>query len=186
MTWIHDLPESLLCVFIVGAFVAVALAGMFMTRGRLRKMVSDPRGHNDLVGFVLAAISVFYGLLLGLVAVGAWENHAEAESLVARESTYIAALYRDISDYPDPTKSELEGMIAEYARFVIEDEWPQQRRGVVPAEGLHRGPLSRSPVPSALRRRRTINAVEDRRPRHLKEALGARGLSGSSLYASES
>ena len=138
MTWIHDLPESLLCVLIVGAFVAVALTGMFMSRGRLRKMVSDPHRHNDLVGFVLAAISVFYGLLLGLVAVGAWENHAEAEALVARESTYIAALYRDISDYPDPTKSELEGMIAEYTRFVIEDEWPEQRRGVVPAEGVAR------------------------------------------------
>lgn len=138
MTWIHDLPEGLLCVLVVGAFVTVALAGMFALRGRVRKMVSDPHRHNDLVGFFLAGICVFYGLLLGLVAVGAWENHAEAEAMVAREANYIAALYRDISDYPDPTGGELAKMIAEYTRFVIEDEWPEQRRGVVPSGGVAR------------------------------------------------
>jgi hypothetical protein len=138
MTWIHDLPESLLCVLIVAAFVAVALTGMLMSRGRVRRMVSDAHRHNDLVGFFLAGICVFYGLLLGLVAVGAWQNHAEAEALVTREATSLAALYRDISEYPDPTGADLEGLIAEYARSVVEEEWPQQRRGVVPAGGVAR------------------------------------------------
>jgi hypothetical protein len=136
MTWFHDVPESLLCVFIVGAFVTVALVGMLASRKHLRKAVHDRREHNDLVGFFLAGISVFNGLLLGLVAVAAWENHAEAEGLVAREATYLAALYRDVGDYPAPAGGELQGLIAEYARLVIENEWQQQRRGIVPADGV--------------------------------------------------
>ena len=138
MNWIHDLPQNLLCVLIVGAFVTVALAGMFASRGSVRRSVSDPHRHNDLVGFVLAGICVFYGLLLGLVAVAAWESHSEAEALVTREATCLAALYRDISEFPDPKGAELEGLIADYARSVIEEEWPEQRRGVVPAGGVAR------------------------------------------------
>ncbi len=153
MNQLHDLPEGLLCALIVGAFVALALVGMFASRAHVRKAVTDVRGHNDLVGFFLAGIGVFYGLLLGLVAVGTWENHAEAEALVTREATYIAALDRDVSDYPEPFNTELHALIGEYIRCVIEDEWPEQRRGVIPSAGVVRA--------EALERRLTQFAPAD-------------------------
>ena len=138
MTWVFDVPPALVCVVVVGAFVALSLAGMSATRARMHRAVPHPHLHNDLVGFFLAALGVFYGLLLGLVAVAAWEQHAEAEAVVTREATALAALYRDISVYPEPDKSELEGLIDAYLQSVIDEEWPMQRGGVVPAGGVIR------------------------------------------------
>jgi len=138
MNWIFDIPEAVLGVIIVTAFVTVSLAGMLALRVRMVRAVAAPHLHNDLVGYVLAALGVFYGLLLGLVAVGAWENHAEAESLVTREATSLAALYRDISVYPESDRSELEGLISGYIHGVIDEEWPVQRRGIEPTGGVAR------------------------------------------------
>ena len=62
----------------------------------------------------LSAGSTFCGLLLGLVAVSAWRAHSDAASLVTHEATTLAALYRDIGDYPEPTRSELRKMAKDY------------------------------------------------------------------------
>jgi len=138
MNWVFDLPPALVCVLVVAAFVTVALVGMLTTRARMHRVVTHPHLHNDLVGFFLAALGVFYGLLLGLVAVAAWEQHADAEAMVTREATTLAALYRDISVYPEPDRSELEGLIGAYLHGVIDEEWPLQRRGIEPTGGVAR------------------------------------------------
>ena len=49
--------------------------------------------------------------------------------LVSKESTGIAALYRDVSGYPAPLRDELRGKLREYTVFVIEKAWPAQRIG---------------------------------------------------------
>jgi len=138
MNWVFDLPPALVCVLVVAAFVTVALVGMLTTRVRMHRAVTHPHLHNDLVGFFLPALGVFYGLLLGLVAVAAWEQHAEAEAMVTREATTLAALYRDVSVYPEPDRSELEGLIGAYLHGVIDEEWPLQRRGITPTGGVAR------------------------------------------------
>jgi hypothetical protein len=45
---------------------------------------------------------VFYGLLLGLIAVTAYQNVADAGANVTREAAALSALYEDVSHYPAP------------------------------------------------------------------------------------
>jgi hypothetical protein len=43
-----------------------------------------------------------------------------------------AFFYRDITAYPDPTRSILEEDLRRYTRGVIDVGWPMQQRGIVP------------------------------------------------------
>jgi len=48
------------------------------------------------------------------------------------EAAGLAALYRNVSGYPEPYRTDLRSLIRDYARATIEEEWPQQRRGTLP------------------------------------------------------
>jgi hypothetical protein len=78
---------------------------------------------------------VFYGLALGLIAVATWENFTEIDGMVSKEAAALAALYRDLDGYPQPTRAALEGSLREYTRFVVDKDWPAHREGLVLPEG---------------------------------------------------
>ena len=130
--WIYDLSNWLLGTLIVGFFTAVGLVGLYLTRGLVRRLHQIDHSHNDIVGFYLAAVTVFYGITLGLVAVGTWETYSDVENRVDHEAIALGALYRDIGAYPDPIRDALQNDLRLYARQVIDVGWPMQQRGIVP------------------------------------------------------
>jgi Protein of unknown function (DUF4239) len=76
--------------------------------------------------------SLFYGITLGLLAVGTWQAYSDLDTKVGEEASALAALYRNVSSFPDPNRAELQADLREYARQVIDVSWPLQRRGIVP------------------------------------------------------
>ena len=70
MYWVYELPNWLFGALTVAAFIAVGLAGLYLTRGWVRRLHKVDHSHNDVVGFYLAAVTVFYGITLG--SVGNW------------------------------------------------------------------------------------------------------------------
>jgi hypothetical protein len=56
------------------------------------------------------------------------------ETRVGDEAAAVGALYRDVSSFPDPNRSELQGDLRQYVRQVIDVAWPQQRKGIVPED----------------------------------------------------
>jgi hypothetical protein len=130
--WIYDLSNWLLGMLIIGTFTIVGLTGLYLTRPLVRRLHLIDHSHNDIVGFYLAAVTVFYGITLGLVAVGTWETYSEVENKVDHEAISVGALYRDISAYPDPVRSTLQNDLRTYTRQVIDVGWPMQQRGIVP------------------------------------------------------
>jgi hypothetical protein len=75
---------------------------------------------------------LFYGITLGLLAVGTWQAYSDLDGKVGEEASALAALYRNVSSFPDPKRAELQADLREYARQVIDVAWPLQRRGIVP------------------------------------------------------
>lgn len=126
----YDLPNWLLCGLTVFLFVSFALIGQSLTRKAARSLLGDS-DHNDLVGHYLAAFGVFYGITLGLISVGTWENFSDVEAKAAQEASSVAALYRDVSSYAEPKRTELTDALREYTRYVIEEAWPLQQKGIV-------------------------------------------------------
>lgn len=136
--WIYDIPPARLALLLIGIFVGFYWAGLILLRPILRQFVKNTRGANDIVGYVLSCFCVFYGLLLGLIAVTAYQNVSEAGSNVTREAAALSALFEDVSRYPDPFGQNLRWLLRDYTRYVIKYAWPLQQRGIVPEEGTIR------------------------------------------------
>lgn len=130
--WLYDLPNWIFGALTVLVFVVFGLAGLYLTRGWVRRMHHIDHSHNDIVGFYLAAVTVFYGITLGLLAIGTWTNYADAQARVEREAIALGGLYRDLGAYPDPPRSIMQEDLRKYARQVIDVGWPMQQRGIVP------------------------------------------------------
>lgn len=138
MYWVYDLPNWLFGVLSVALFVMIGVGALYFTRSWAKKMHGVDRSHNDIVSFYFAGVTVFYGITLGLLAVGAWTTYSDVQGKVDHEATALGVLYRDVGAYPDPVRSILQEDLRRYARQVIDIGWPLQRRGIVPnnATGL--------------------------------------------------
>jgi hypothetical protein len=129
--WIYDIPNQTLGVLFAVTFVGASWLATIFIRPFIRPFVRCTPGANDLVGYVLSCFCVFYGLLLGLLAVAAYQNFASVEATVASEAASLSALYRDVSSFPEPIRQELQGLLRDYARYLIDEAWPLQQQGIV-------------------------------------------------------
>jgi hypothetical protein len=136
--WIYDIPTHTLAVLAIVVFVGFYWAGAIFLRPILRQFVKHTASCNDIVGYVLSCFCVFYGLLLGLIAVTAYQSVSEAGSNVTREAAALSALYEDVSRYPEPFGQNLRWLLRDYTRYVIKYAWPLQQRGIIPEEGTIR------------------------------------------------
>jgi hypothetical protein len=123
------LPIWLIGAIIVGGFVVLSCGGLLLYRRVTHGRLNLPEDMNNDVIFFASAISVFYSLTVGLIAVGVWTNYAEVQNIVAGESASMAALFRDVNNFPEPQRSALTQGLTEYMEFVIDQEWPAQYVG---------------------------------------------------------
>jgi hypothetical protein len=138
--WIYDIPIPQLAILFAVAFVGFSWLGAIFIRPLLRAFVRTRMGTscNEVVGYILSCYCVFYGLLLGLLAVAAYQNLTQVEMVVTREAASMAALYQDVSAYPDPDGENLRWLLRDYCRYQFKYAWPLQRKGIVPAGGAIR------------------------------------------------
>jgi hypothetical protein len=136
--WLYDIPPTRLSLLFIATFVGFYWLGSILLRPVLRQFVKNTAGSNDIVGYVLSCFCVFYGLLLGLIAVTAYQNVSDASSNVTREAAALSALYEDVSQYPEPYGQNLRWLLRDYTRYVIKYAWPLQKQGITPEEGTIR------------------------------------------------
>jgi hypothetical protein len=137
--WIYEIPALSIVGLFAALFVGVCWLGIVLLRPLVRTWFHPQASSlNEILGDFLQYFGVIYGLLLGLLAVATYQNHTDVEKSVANEASSLAALYRDVSAYPEPQRAELKALLREYTRYVIEEAWPLQREGVVPAGGVER------------------------------------------------
>jgi Protein of unknown function (DUF4239) len=108
---------------------SLALIGLVLVRRFLIPRLHYHDGANDAVSGTVQAIGVFYGITVGLIAVGVWNTNSNASHLVSKEAASIGSLYRDVSAYPSPIRDELRAKLKEYTHYVIDEAWPAQQRG---------------------------------------------------------
>lgn len=107
--------------------VAVALLGLAIVR---RLVPVQPLAqHTDVIGFVYAAIGVIYAVILALVVIAAWEDYSDAKAAAADEASALLNLARASNGWPAPDREHTHRSLTEYARQVVEVEWPAMARG---------------------------------------------------------
>jgi len=133
LVWIYDVPNWASFLLIVTATLIVGWAGLFALRGWVSRLHGE-KNHNEVVSYFFAAVVLFYGVMVGLIAVGVWEQFSATDEKVALEASSLAAVYRDVSAYPEPARSRLQADLRAYAQGVIHNSWPLQRRRIIPTE----------------------------------------------------
>jgi hypothetical protein len=134
MFWIYDYPTWEMALLFTLGTAAFAVLGVLLFRRVFGAWLHRDDKVNEMVGFAMSSFSMLYGLLLGLLAVAAYQGFSDTSGLTDRESTVLATLYGATGALPAPLAQELQGDLRRYTRNVIDVSWPEQRRGVVPTE----------------------------------------------------
>jgi hypothetical protein len=136
--WIYQRPEWEVAGIFALTFLLVTWVSTLIFQRHLHGWFHSEHRANDMVGFVLSSFTVLYGLLVGLIAVSAYQNVTNVSEVVSKEASSLGAIYRDLAGYPQPTRGRLRDKLRDYTRYEIERDWPQIRKGIVPSEGTHR------------------------------------------------
>ncbi|SNR81019.1 bestrophin-like domain [Hymenobacter mucosus] len=128
--WLYEMPTWLLAVLIVGLTLLLSLAGLYFTHRWLHQSEAPNQIDNGTVGWFFSGVTVLYGLTLGLLTVASWQNYSTASGIASQEAATLAVLYRDLSGYPDSTRQPLQRQLHNYTRFIVQESWPAQQRGL--------------------------------------------------------
>ena len=121
--WVYLLPTWLFAILTIAVTNSVGLAGLYATRKWVRRIHGSEHSHNEVVGFYLSAVCIFYGITLGLLAVATWQTYTDVETRVGEEAAAVGVLYRDVSGFPDPPRTKLQADLRAYTREVVDVAW---------------------------------------------------------------
>jgi hypothetical protein len=123
---LYSLNTWLLAAIFIVPIVVLTNGAMLLTRRWVRKHWADSR---EAISYFFAAVGTIYAVLLAMIAVAAWENYNEMDELVTQEAGAALNVFRDSEGLPQPSHDRVRGLLTEYVRVVIEQEWPEMRRG---------------------------------------------------------
>jgi len=127
--WAYNMSPLQLAIVMVATIEAISLLALFLARRFLIPRLHFHDGVNDAISGTVQAIGVFYGITVGLIAVGVWNTHSNAEDVVSKEAAAIGALYRGVSGYPSPVREQLQSDLKNYTTALIDEIWPAQQQG---------------------------------------------------------
>jgi hypothetical protein len=117
-------------VLVVGGTCLVALAGLELVQRLVPASSRQP--HNDVAGFIYAALGVIYAVLLALVVIAVWEQYRAASVTVEQESNATAEIFWLAHRFPEPEGSHIQELARSYAEEVVHNEWPLMEQGQAP------------------------------------------------------
>lgn len=132
--WIYDIPMLASFLLVVGIITLFSIGGIFIMKPFVSKWWSG-HDNNDQIAFYLSAVGVFYGIILGLLAAGVWQNFEEAEEKVTTEASALGALYRDVRSFPAPKNEVLKKKLAIHTHYLMTDAWELHKKGVTVTKG---------------------------------------------------
>ncbi|MGA9721320.1 MAG: Cache 3/Cache 2 fusion domain-containing protein [Candidatus Binatus sp.] len=136
--WIYNYSSLLIGALFAFVFVAATCLVIFFFRRFFRPWIHRDRPANEMVGLAFSGFSMLYGILVGLLAVAAYQNFSAVDDIVTNEASSLEALYRDLRAYPQPMRGRLQDELRDYTRYVIDRSWPDQKKGILPAEESQR------------------------------------------------
>jgi hypothetical protein len=124
-------------VLVIGAVCLAALAGLELVQRLVPASSRQP--HNDVAGFIYAALGVIYAVLLALVVIAVWEEYDAASETVEQEANAVAEIFWLAHRLPEPEGTHIQELARSYAEEVIHIEWPLMEQGEAPLMTQTRG-----------------------------------------------
>ncbi len=146
--FIYEVPQIELAIWFAAAAVAVAFFGIIIVKPILRLIIGREPEINEKIAYATSSVSLFYGLLLGLLTVSAYQNQERIAGAIMNEAAAVGALYSDMNAYPEPIRSDMRAMLRDYVLFTIHKDWPAHRQGEVIDGGANRANAMRQTLAS--------------------------------------
>lgn len=127
--WSHLVPGWALFLIFLTFFVGIAVLGVLLLQGWARRTFSDEPKWLSFITHTIMISGTFYALLLALTAFSAYGTYTQAGLAVATEAADLSALYRTVSKHPEPTRTELQGLLRAHVDFMVDEAWPAYQRG---------------------------------------------------------
>ena len=136
--FVYDIPTNVLAAYFAIVAVGSIVFGLLIAKPFLRLLMGSGPDLNESINYGTSAFSLFYGLLLGLLTVAAYQNSERVKEAILGEATAISAFYSDMGMYPEPIRSDLKAMLRDYVLFTIHKEWAAHRKGEFLDGGINR------------------------------------------------
>src|SRR5271167_4896619 len=136
--WLDRLPAGQLALVFCAFFVGITWLGILLVHPLMRRLLHRNEPSNELIIHIAGTFGLVYAVLLGLLTVATFQNTKDIQDDVGREASDLSTIYHSTDGYPEPLRSELRAELRDYTHYVIEKDWPAQRKGVVPIGGDHR------------------------------------------------
>jgi uncharacterized protein DUF4239 len=115
------------------AFVAVlgsaAAAVLGLVIVRWVAPLEELEANHVVGGIVFGLIGTSYAVLLSFVIVISWSELSSAQSAAAREASDLGSVYWLVHGFPSGQADAFRGVIGQYARSVVNEEWPLMANG---------------------------------------------------------
>ena len=114
----------------IGGICLLSLGGLEL----VERLVPAQRRqqHNDVAGFIYAALGVIYAVLLALVVIAVWEEYQAASETVEQEANALAEIYWLAYRLPEPEGTHIQELCRSYDEEVVHKEWPLMEQGQAP------------------------------------------------------
>lgn len=127
MTLLYAIPIWLLLPLAIVVAAGLACAGQLAVRRMFPG--ADFRPHNEVAGIVLGIIGGLFGVTLAFIIAIVWQEFDSTHQRVAVESSAAADLYHTASGLPAPLGHRVRVNLVDYAKLLVDDEWPAMRNG---------------------------------------------------------
>jgi hypothetical protein len=136
--WVYEINQYLLLLLIFCFFFVISITGYFLTDKPIDNFFGNREdSRNEIVSVYTSIIGTFFAILLGLVAVAAWEEYGSAEEKIEKEAGLSMTLLINVSSLPDSLSIPVKRAIKKYNEEVINLEWPEQAKGNIPTNAMN-------------------------------------------------
>jgi hypothetical protein len=130
--WLATQPLWFTATIMVGIGVVVSVAGSLVVNSIY--LPTELIQNNVLGGFKFAFLSSIYAGYLGLLLYGVFQQYELTRALIDSEVTQLTQLDRMAIALPRTSRDNIRDGLKDYARTVIDIEWPAMKQGHGSAE----------------------------------------------------
>jgi hypothetical protein len=124
--WFYSMPLWLGTLIVLGAALAVGLAGSLGVQKVLRLKVNAEE--REVAINLMQVVAAYVGIMIAFAGVQVWQDYTDSRNAIAEEAATAAQLYQDLTIFGQetvPARAALRG----YVVSIIRDEWPALRQG---------------------------------------------------------
>ena len=120
--WFYSMPIWLATIVVLGAALAVGLAGSFGVQKLLRLKVNAEE--REVAINLMQVVAAYVGIMIAFAGVQVWQDYTDSKNSVSHEAATAEQLYQDLAIFGPETRPA-RASLRTYVISITEDEWPQ-------------------------------------------------------------